>query len=572
VTGDSGTYILCLQPRAWYKITATYGNLKHTVSPANIPDTGNGTYGYDINLTGDTTIEGIPTPDSPWKGKGVYVTVAPADGGEPAVAVTGDDGRFSLTVRPGVYYTVTAVTYDLFGTPFTADIYYRNTVSCTNVKPGTDETVLLEYFTRRPATDPATPVTLIVNGTVGVIGKKAEPPVHTPTSPVPSVGRVYLDNETVRGARVEAVSVDGADRVSATTNDSGIYVLKLEPGVLYRATATYKGLKHTIWPVSETQNPADGRNDIHLTPSHKSIIAVAYDDNREYNSTPALIEAIPADGSEPAASVTNGPGWYYLNVKPGVRYGLIGRCYDPYGQNGDFFINYPQDSFDRVIIPQQDETIIASMSITFHHAPMSIYMWRNPATGSYDPFKKPVPVKVTGRVFIDDRPADGANVTAVLSGSSEIEASTIADARGNYVLNLTSRRQYEIAATWGGRIHSVRPVVAQDYTTGICDIQLYQRSASFISGILSLDSKWPVLPGNVITAVPVGGGETVTAVTGARGNYSLNVKPLTYYDISGTSAGTEGMNHSLRFYYRNGVSCSGFMLRPDETVLIDYAV
>lgn len=570
-TNDSGAYVLGLEPQVWYKITASSGSLKHSVLPVYLPEDGNMTRDYNINLTGTSTIEGSPVADSLWKGKGIYLVASPANGDEPIMTMTGEDGHYLLTVKPDVYYTVSVKSYDPFGTLFSGDTYYRNTVKYSSVKPGPDETILLDYLALRPMLNPVPPAP-IVNGTVGVFATKVDPPARAQTSPVLAGGQVYRDNKTIRGARVEAISIDGMDHVSALTNETGAYVLKLEPGVMYRATATYNGRKHTIWPLSQTEYPTDGRNDIYLTSSSKSTIAVFYDDNNPYNSTPALIEAIPTDGSEPVIAMTNGSGWYYLDVKPGVKYSLGGRCYDPFGQNGDIFYDYPQDSLDRAIIIDSDETMMANMRFMFFHAPTIISMWRDPVNGNYDPFKSPVPVTVTGRVYIDDRPADGASVTAIMSGTSQEHVSTITNDNGTYVLNLSSRRQYEITATWGGRERTLWPAVVQDNSIGIYDIQLTQRPTSTITGILDPDQVWPVIQGNVITAVPVGGGMPVTAISGADGRYSLDVKPFTYYNISGKSRGTDGEYHNFRLYYRTGVSCDGFMLRPNEMALVDYRV
>ncbi|OPY26629.1 MAG: hypothetical protein A4E28_02416 [Methanocella sp. PtaU1.Bin125] len=81
---------------------------------------------------------------------------------------------------------------------------------------------------------------------------------------------------------------------------------------------------------------------------------------------------------------------------------------------------------------------------------------------------------------------------------------------------------------------------------------------------------WLAQAGNVVTAVPAGGGQTVMAVSGRDGSYSLDVKPFIYSDLIGQARGPDEKHYDLRFVYGNGVSCTGFMLRENETVTINY--
>jgi hypothetical protein len=89
-----------------------------------------------------------------------------------------------------------------------------------------------------------------------------EPPVAT--------GFVYINGDAINGATVEAISVDETDYKSNITDDRGAYILNITPMKIYNVTATYNGLRHTVWPVY-LDNKSESYN-ISLTTTPRSTI------------------------------------------------------------------------------------------------------------------------------------------------------------------------------------------------------------------------------------------------------------------------------------------------------------
>jgi hypothetical protein len=565
-TNETGTYVLNLAPQVWYRVTATSRGLKHTVWPVFVSEDSYAKNGFDINLTSkpSSIIAGAPNRDSKWKGDNTYITVAPADGSAPVTVITGDDGSYSIVVKPDMYYTVSGICYDYRGASINIPISYRNTIGCGKVKPGPGETVLLDYYNPLE-----TAPVLIVNGTVGLTKQNATLPAPQPSGPVPAYGHVYLDGSPVKGARVEAASIDGADHIANVTDGSGAYVLNVEPGVQYKVTATYKGFRHTLWPLRIAQDGSG--NDIYLTAESKSLIKISYSQNNWYNESQALIEAVPADGGTPVFAMTDGSGVISLEVKPDVQYSLAVRCYDSFGQASYPNVNYPYDNPGKIIRLNPDETLLVDMGITFVHPPLSISMWRDPVMGQYDPFKPPVQVNISGYVSFNDKPVSGAHVDAFRpQATRDSYISAVTNESGGYTMTVSSRTQYTLLATYNGLSHGIWPVIVQDNTTGVYNINIPWAITSTVAAIPTEKQDWLACPGNVIMAVPVDGGKPVTAITADNGSYSLDVEPFTYYDISGKCQAPDGQYYNLSFVYANGVSCKGFMLRENETAFINY--
>jgi hypothetical protein len=280
-----------------------------------------------------------------------------------------------------------------------------------------------------------------------------------------------------------------------------------------------------------------------------------------------LIRAIPADGSAPVNAVSDDNGYYSMDVKPGIRYDLKGMFYDPYGQY-TFIDFYRNNSACDYVTLAPGETVTLNTQVLMLHPPKSFSWTIDPVTGYFnDSYSPPVPVSISGHVYLDGKPVSGANVEAV-SVYGRNRTSNVTDDEGAYVLGLYTKEQYNVTATYQGLRHTVWPVHLWNGQTGVYDINLTRTPTSTITGVSELQR-----PGTVtIEAVPVNGDKTFTAVTGNDASYSLDVEPLVYYNISGKFRESNGNYHNVTFAYRTGIFCSGFMVRSNETALIDCSI
>lgn len=283
-----------------------------------------------------------------------------------------------------------------------------------------------------------------------------------------------------------------------------------------------------------------------------------------------LIRAIPADGSHPINVVSDDNGNYSLDVKPGVRYGLTGMFYDSYGQYASV-VFYKNDNFCEDITLAPGETVALNTLVYKVHPPMSFFMTLDPITGYLnDSFTPSTPVSISGHVYLDGKAVTGASVEAVSANGYNM-TSNFTNASGVYILGLGSKLQYNVTATYHGLRHTIWPILLYDNETGVYDINLTRTPTSTIMGIAQGNEGWLQHPGiTTIEAVPVNGGTPITAISGNDTSYSLDVEPIVYYTVSGKFRGSDGNLYNASFAYRTGVFCSGFMLRSNETALIDY--
>jgi hypothetical protein len=155
--------------------------------------------------------------------------------------------------------------------------------------------------------------------------------LSTNSSTVPPVanGYVFLDGNIVSGATVDALSVDGTDRQSTTTDDRGAYVLNITPAKAYNITAIYQGLRHTVWPVY-LDNKADTYN-ISLTTTPGSTIegtGYAFHEGAPYKHYlgELIINLEPTSKNHTTYSRhLEGNGSYSMEVDPDVQYMMSGN-------------------------------------------------------------------------------------------------------------------------------------------------------------------------------------------------------------------------------------------------------
>lgn len=150
-------------------------------------------------------------------------------------------------------------------------------------------------------------------------------------SPVPSYhpyginGHVNLDGHAISGAHVEAVSLNGTDRLNTTTDDNGAYTLNIKSGTDYNLSATWQGLRHTIWPVSIGDKYYE--YNISLSTTSRSFIeGTGYSIGGPigYNNSQPLtgfeFYATPVNGNSKLTTVIQNDWSYSLEVEPGVMY------------------------------------------------------------------------------------------------------------------------------------------------------------------------------------------------------------------------------------------------------------
>jgi hypothetical protein len=153
MTGEDGGYILNIRPDTMYNITAYSKGLNHTIFPVYLHSTGISGLGkdvadkYDITLTTahNSTIAGTTIPG--W----LLVDASPIDGGASFTAVSNYTGQYSIGVKPGIEYSLSATDYYGQLRIMQVDFYYRNGYTrngdSDTVTVGQDETVLVDMIT-----------------------------------------------------------------------------------------------------------------------------------------------------------------------------------------------------------------------------------------------------------------------------------------------------------------------------------------------------------------------------------------------------------------------------------------
>lgn len=142
-------------------------------------------------------------------------------------------------------------------------------------------------------------------------------------------GEVYLDGRIVSGAFVEAVSVDGADRRSTTTDGNGVFTLNIKAETKYNLTSEYQGFRHTVWPV---YLPGDTNTYIiNLTTTPGSTIEGGgyargghspWADHMKWSGV--VVNMTTIKDNKTLTALTDSDGRYSLEVEPDVLYNIAG--------------------------------------------------------------------------------------------------------------------------------------------------------------------------------------------------------------------------------------------------------
>ncbi len=407
--------------------------------------------------------------------------------------------------------------------------------------------------------------------------KQADTPVYNFS--MPAYGHVYLDGKAVSGALVTAVSVDGASRASNVTNDSGAYVLYLVPWNRYNVTATYQGLKQRLRPVYlhnltggyiVNEDIAD-RYDIDLTKTPKTTITgvASYGPGSPNPANGVFIVATPADGSAPLTTVTGEDGTYSFDLKPGVSYGISGKYSDYYGQHCGIQFAYRNDDYCNGLTLQQGETALVDIRVLWVHPPKGLYYNLSGKIGTITSIPA-LPTTMTGHVYLDGKGVKGATVEAINLERGG-RTTTVTDDSGRYSLGLNTTTLYRITAVSQGLQHSIGPIFLENNVTEAHNINLTGTPISSITGRPPENEPWLARPGEVtIEAVPQYDGSKVKTVTDTDLSYSLELEPFLYYNLTGQFRDANGAYHAIEFASSTGVVMSEVMVRPNETVTVDY--
>ncbi len=187
----------------------------------------------------------------------------PEDGSATVHMVSDDNGNYTLNLKPGVWYNIAGNSYDPYGQYSFVDIRYTNDEFCKEVTLSPGETIKVKAFVFR--THPP----MIFFMKPDPVNGSMRPALSTPVS---ISGHVYLDDKAISGASVEAISAYRRSNMSTITDDSGAYSLGLDPRTQYNITATYQGMRHTVWPVFVEDNET-GVYDINLTRTPRTALA-----------------------------------------------------------------------------------------------------------------------------------------------------------------------------------------------------------------------------------------------------------------------------------------------------------
>jgi hypothetical protein len=569
-TNARGAYTLNLLPGVSYNVTATSDGLNHTITPVYLPPGSKGQTGYDIIMskTHRSAISGVAAADSMWKGKGVYIQAIPLTGSQDFVAVTGDDGSYTLDLVPDVDYYVMARTYQPDGQEQGAFVYYRNTTACARFRPAPDETILLDYKASLPSAD-SVPTILVPTP------KPTVQPAAV-SGPVTASGHVYLDGQPVYKARVEAVSIDGHDRLSVMTNATGAYALDIVSWVKYDITATYSGFKHTItpvylhYPVGKYPDIAD-QYDINLSRKPSSTLkGLADPKDISGNGSGALVIAIGADGDWQAALIDNGR--YSFDLKPGVSYTLAGNYMDVYGQNGYLSCVYRNGDSCNGFTAEPDTTILIDTRVTMVHPPKSLFWTIGNNTSEFPRYLPPTPVSISGHVYLDGKPVSHASVQAIID-ENNVSAQAFTDDSGAYVMGLMSKTMYRLVVTYQGKHCIVKPVFLKDNTTDVYEINLTSLPRQGMMVVEDSGLSGVAMSGKVtLNAVPLYGGAALRKVFDPGEGFFLDLAPDVYYNVSGTFHDAAGQGRPVYFSTIIGSSFQRMLVRPNETVLVDYYI
>ncbi len=282
-----------------------------------------------------------------------------------------------------------------------------------------------------------------------------------------------------------------------------------------------------------------------------------------------LVMASPQDGSAPVYNVSDDSGNFTLRLRPDIRYNISGICYDQYGQYSNLDFRYLDDNFSNEVTLAPGESARIKVQVFWHHPPKSFLMRPNPINGSPE-FAPPMPVSISGHVYLDGKAVSGATVEAA-SAYGQSNVSAVTDESGAYRLGLDSRTQYKLTTTYQGLRHTVWPVFVLDNETGIYDINLTRAPKTMLTGTYAGWEPESKRPDSItIEATPVGGGTPITVTMGPDYNYTLEVEPLTYYGLYGRYRGSNGSYYKATFAYNGtGIVFQGFMLRPNETALVN---
>lgn len=200
-------------------------------------------------------------------------------------------------------------------------------------------------------------------GSIILLSGCINPGNNSSTTPPAAIGYVYFDGHPVSGATIEGISADCTDHRSASTDDRGTYVLNITPGKTYNITATYQGLRHTVWPVY-LDNRTDMYN-ISLTTTPRSTIEGSWSANLkgkpfpiDHMNTP-VIQLVAWTKNQTDLSVeASRDGRFLIVVEPDVQYWMTSNIGAMFYYHNDPFRLYDSNHNSNITISPNETALI----------------------------------------------------------------------------------------------------------------------------------------------------------------------------------------------------------------------
>jgi hypothetical protein len=228
-----------------------------------------------------------------------------------------------------------------------------------------------------------------------------------------------------------------------------------------------------------------------------------------------------------------------------------------------------------------NETLLISYGVSYHHPSKSFRLGSISFDGVYTYRVPYTPVPVSGQVYLDGKPVAGATVKAV-SIDRDYNGSAITNGNGYYFIGIYPRTLHEISVSYQGMYHYVFPAFRWELNDSgpflrnqqfinhyPFDINLTTTPTSNIRGIWTGDQDWNARCYQVEASPRIGGTIIIVPIAADR-NFTINLQPYTYYNLSIRNTTSGETEDDFKIIYHTGTGRSSYLVYPNETILVDY--